>query len=398
MSQTGLGEVFNSNGCSIEYRRVEGPDACELFFLCRPSEKNAPAGRQAEAVYLAISEFLAAQGAPHQLIASETLFFQNIRRDLLDARAARARVLASALNITGHPAPIEIEQPPVSNDTHLEVIVHAIVGPRRFETNAVKTEINHPDQEHDAACGRLIELGGETRFYTGLVYGQGVDAYEQTQAMFKAAETLVRKAGLSFNDVMRTWIYFADMERDYAGFNRARRAFFQSRNVDPIPASTGIGAAFADTVPSICMSLYAASGAPPVSRSVMATPTLNEAPDYGSDFSRGMRVEERNRTSLYVSGTASLDENGATVHLAQFEQQAQRMLLNVAGLLEQQDADFSDICYAITYIKHAEDAPLLRDCFAEAGYLGFPNAIVVAPVCRSELLCETEALAVTARR
>ncbi len=63
---------------------------------------------------------------------------------------------------------------------------------------------------------------------------------------------------------------------------------------------------------------------------------------------------------------------------------------------EGQGAGFGDVVSAVTYVKHAEDAPRLREKFQEAGYAGFPNTFVHAPVCRPELLCETEALAVLA--
>jgi enamine deaminase RidA (YjgF/YER057c/UK114 family) len=129
----------------------------------------------------------------------------------------------------------------------------------------------------------------------------------------------------------------------------------------------------------------------------MTTPTLNEAPVYGSDFSRGMRIQESNKVALHISGTASLDETGKTLHLDDFEAQADRMLLNVAALLKEQGATFSDVVSAMTYLKHPADAQRLRQKFHEAGYDGFPNVVVQAPVCRPELLCETEALAVLAR-
>jgi enamine deaminase RidA (YjgF/YER057c/UK114 family) len=101
--------------------------------------------------------------------------------------------------------------------------------------------------------------------------------------------------------------------------------------------------------------------------------------------------------ALHISGTASLDETGKTVHLNDFEAQADRMLVNVAALLEGQGANFGDVVSAVTYLKHPEDAGRLRQKFQEAGYEGFPNVLVVAPVCRPELLCETEALAVLPR-
>jgi enamine deaminase RidA (YjgF/YER057c/UK114 family) len=245
--------------------------------------------------------------------------------------------------------------------------------------------------------GLRVQLGGEARMYAGGLYGRGDDSYAQTHAMLAVAESLLQQAGMDFGDVMRTWIYFPEMERDYAGFNRARREFFESRDVDPIPASTGIGAGLFPEEHDLCLGIYAVKGDNPPVRTVMTTPTLNEAPVYGSDFSRGMRVEESNRVSLHISGTASLDENGATVHVGDIDAQLDRMLVNVAALLQGQGAGFADVVSAITYLKQAEHAPRLRQKFRDAGYEGFPNVLVVAPVCRPELLCETEALAILPR-
>jgi enamine deaminase RidA (YjgF/YER057c/UK114 family) len=202
---------------------------------------------------------------------------------------------------------------------------------------------------------------------------------------------------MEFRDVMRTWIYLPEMERDYAGLNRARREFFTARGIDPIPASTGIGAGLVPEVHDICLGFYAVKSTAGTVRTVMTTPTLNEAPEYGSDFSRGMRVEERNKVSLLVSGTASIDESGSSVHVGDLEAQVDRMLVNVSALLEGQGAGFNDVVSAITYVKHPEDAPRLRQKFHEARFEGFPNVLVEAEVCRPELLCETELLAVLPR-
>jgi enamine deaminase RidA (YjgF/YER057c/UK114 family) len=215
--------------------------------------------------------------------------------------------------------------------------------------------------------------------------------------MFEVAETMLQQAGMNFSDVMRTWIYFPEMERDYAEFNRARRQFFESRGIDPVPASTGIGGRLASPDHKLCLGIYAVASTPPAERVVMTTPTLNEAPEYGSDFSRGMRVPETNKVSLLISGTASLDVTGATVCVGDFEGQARRMLLNVEALLKAQGASFDEVVSAITYVKHAEDAHRLQAIFQEVGYDRFPNVIVAAEVCRPELLCETELVAVKSR-
>jgi enamine deaminase RidA (YjgF/YER057c/UK114 family) len=130
----------------------------------------------------------------------------------------------------------------------------------------------------------------------------------------------------------------------------------------------------------------------------MTSPTLNEAVQYGADFVRGMKVVEANKVALHVSGTASIDEHGRTAHVGDFEAQADRMLVNIAALLEGQGADFGDVVSAITYLKHPADAGRLREKIHAAGFKGFPHALVAAPICRPDLLCETEALAVALRK
>jgi len=105
-------------------------------------------------------------------------------------------------------------------------------------------------------------------------------------------------------------------------------------------------------------------------------------------------VVETNKVALYVSGTASIDEHGRTAHPGDFEAQADRMFVNIAALLERQGADFGDVVSAITYLKHSADADRLRETLHAAGFEGFPHALVAAPICRSDLLCETEVLAV----
>ena len=129
----------------------------------------------------------------------------------------------------------------------------------------------------------------------------------------------------------------------------------------------------------------------------MSAPTLNEAMLYGSDFVRGMRMVETNKIALHVSGTASIDEAGRTAHPGDFEAQVDRMLVNVAALLEGQGATFGDVISAVTYLKRPTDAGRLRGKLHEAGFEGFPNVMVAASICRPELLCEVEVLAVRPR-
>src|SRR5205814_6640870 len=92
----------------------------------------------------------------------------------------------------------------------------------------------------------------------------------------------------------------------------------------------------------------------------MTTPSLNEAWSYGADFSRGLRVADANQVTLHVSGTASVDEAGRTAHVGDFAAQADRMLHNVASLLDRHGAGFPDLASGVAYLKRASDAAALR--------------------------------------
>jgi len=93
----------------------------------------------------------------------------------------------------------------------------------------------------------------------------------------------------------------------------------------------------------------------------------------------------------HVLGLPDLDP---TAHAGDFEAQVDRTLVNLAALLEGQGAGFGDVVSAVTYLKRPADAERLREKLRAAGFEGFPNALVAAPICRPELLCEVEAVAV----
>ncbi len=398
MSPHPAAETIETLGCKVLLRRVEGPEARELFFLCQPLGEGSEAGQQAEAIYRAILGVLEAEGGSYASVVCETLFLRRLRTNLEPVRTARQRVLAACERPSHRPATIEIEQPPLDERACLEVSVQAVLpnGPP-MKVDIIEARPACGCAECARSHGLRTQLGDEARLHAGGLYGPGDDAHEQTLAMFGVAEEILQQAGMEFRDVVRTWIHLREMDRDYADLNRARRAFFESRGIDPPPASTGIGGGPVPAQHDLCLGVYAVQAERPPVRTVMTAPTLNEAMLYGSDFARGMRMVETNKVALHVSGTASIDEVGRTVHPGDFEAQADRMLVNAAALLEGQGATFGDVVSATTYLKRPADAGRLREKLHEAGFEGFPNALVAAPICRPDLLCEAEALAVLPR-
>jgi enamine deaminase RidA (YjgF/YER057c/UK114 family) len=212
--------------------------------------------------------------------------------------------------------------------------------------------------------------------------------------MFRDAGQMLRNQRSSFLHVLRTWCYLADIDRDYDQFNASRNRFFKSENMTRLPASTGIGAGLLPTGNRCGMDLYALLNPQRASIEVMHASTLNEAPEYGSSFSRGMKLVLPGKTVLFISGTASVDEEGATVHVGDARQQIERMLLNVRELLTPQGATFADVVQGISYLKCLDDFAVFREVLDQQDLSQMPNSIVVADVCRPELLCEIEMIAI----
>src|SRR5690606_848513 len=156
------------------------------------------------------------------------------------------------------------------------------------------------------SAARVVSLGEQRALHATPVYGVGDDVYAQASTMFVAAERLLEACGMSFHDVVRTWIHLRDIDRDYDALNAARRDFFASRGIGLRPASTGVGGLPATAAHACGLSFHALRMPRSLPVTDMTTPLLNEAWSYGADFSRGLRVVDANKVALYVSGTASI--------------------------------------------------------------------------------------------
>lgn len=351
-------------------------------------------------MYHGILDVLEQHDASDANILTETVFLADPASLAEIARKARAETMPQQDRINPVAAKIEIGQRPLEQHAHLAISIHAFI-PSENNTSTldrIDAELPCNCSECAATHGTLLTSDNHSRFYTGAIYGSGENAYEQTLSMFESAKRLLTAAGMRFTDVARTWIYLREMERDYPLLNTARREFFESNDIVLAPASTGIGAGLVPEGHDICLVLYAEKGGDHGQKIVMKTPTLNEAPSYGADFSRGLRITSYDNDLLLVSGTASLDASGSSIHPDDAKAQADRMLLNIAELLKAQGADYSHIVSAITYIKHVRDSSIIMQQLKSNGFSGFPHSSVIAEVCRPELLCETEVLAVLPRQ
>jgi len=131
---------------------------------------------------------------------------------------------------------------------------------------------------------------------------------------------------------------------------------------------------------------------------------LDEAYDYGSSFSRGLRLDIGNVVILLISGTASIDEQGNTVHVGDFRGQCRRTYHNITGLLEAEGATWKDIVRTTCYLRDIErDYAAFNDertkFFRAQGLKPLPASTgIQAILCRPDLLIEIEAIAMYIKR
>jgi 2-iminobutanoate/2-iminopropanoate deaminase len=141
--------------------------------------------------------------------------------------------------------------------------------------------------------------------------------------------------------------------------------------------------------------------APIEKRAMTNLHVLNEAFCYDkpSSFSRGMRIDIGNVVILLISGTASIDEAGNTVHVGDFRAQCRRTYQNITGLLESEGASWHDIVRTSCYLRdidrdYAEFNEERTRFFAEQGLDPLPASTgIEAKLCRPDLLVEMEAIA-----
>jgi enamine deaminase RidA (YjgF/YER057c/UK114 family) len=131
---------------------------------------------------------------------------------------------------------------------------------------------------------------------------------------------------------------------------------------------------------------------------------LNEAPEYGSAFSRGLRIELQNYSILFISGTASVDEEGNTVYIKDIKAQCWRTYRNITALLESEGATWKDIvkttCYLRDIERDYEAFNSVRTAFFKwQGLDPLPASVgIQARLCREDLLVEIEAIAILKKK
>jgi len=141
---------------------------------------------------------------------------------------------------------------------------------------------------------------------------------------------------------------------------------------------------------------------PILKKAIRAPNTINEAHDYPkpSSFSRGLRLDIKGITILMISGTASVDEHGQSVHVGDFRAQTWRTYQNITALLEAEGGTWQDVVRTSCYLRDIERDygafnEIRTEFFKQQGLNPLPASTgIQAIICRPELLVEIEAMAI----
>ena len=117
--------------------------------------------------------------------------------------------------------------------------------------------------------------------------------------------------------------------------------------------------------------------------------------DYGSAFSRAARSIMPAGEIVFVSGTASIDAEGATTNIGDASGQINATIENVRAVLADMHCSDEDVVQVIAYCKTTEVERIFKS-FKNS--LPWPWITVICDICRPDLLFEIEATAMPRKR
>lgn len=247
----------------------------------------------------------------------------------------------------------------------------------------------------------LVKNGRYVSQWTGSITLPGGSSRKQTSQIWMDYIEKLNEHGFALADnCVRTWFFVQNIDVNYQGMVTARNEVFTAQGLTRqthFIASTGIGGRCADKNAYVMMDALAVGGLADGQVSYISAPThLNNTADYGVSFERGTKITYGDRSHIFISGTASIDNKGKVMYAGDIRRQTGRMLENVEKLLENADSCFADIMQASVYLRDIADYAVVNEILRKK-LPGVPYCIVYAPVCRPGWLIEMECIAMNGK-
>lgn len=252
-------------------------------------------------------------------------------------------------------------------------------------------------------------------FSGGLFSAQDASIGSKAERVFERLHEILKTEGLAINDIVRQWNYIehithiSEQGQNYQQFNDARSRFYElTQWQNGYPAATGIGA----NCGGVVVVIDAIKQSDKCSRAI-DNPLQLSAHSYtqkvlidGQDpqkkttpkFERARWVGDENQGMIYISGTAAI--RGENSLLADVMQQGVVTMENIEHLTSYENQEYNGVPYPAkceyemmrVYLKSSDNWQQISGWLKD-NYHCEDVAIVVADVCRAELLIEIEGIA-----
>jgi len=257
--------------------------------------------------------------------------------------------------------------------------------------------VNKAQLKKDDQC-TIMEHSLYRHLYHTQIHSRETDVAEQTKAVFEKYIQLLSAKGCTLEKhCQRTWVFVQGVDTQYAGMVVARRELFAREGLTRdthFIASTGIEGKYIYPETHVLLDAYAVQGLEPEQiRYLYASTHLNPTSQYGVTFERGTAIQYGERRHIFISGTASINNQGEIEHPMELLKQSDRMFSNIRSLLAEADADMNDVMHLIIYLRDISDYDTIA-AYMQHHYPQIPKVIVWAPVCRPGWLVEAECMAI----
>ena len=361
----------------LEIRSAKSASATEIYISAAPGQA-AQLRDQAREIFSGVRDVLHSKKA---FILQERVFSTPAATETI--RQARSETYGE---LDDGVAPSFLVAAEGSTGPIAGVQVHAI------STNN-EPEVVKLDQ---TGCGRILRTPGCTILTLSSISApQAGNNTQQARIMMEKGESVLKQFGADFLSVPRTWMWLKDILSWYDAFNKVRNDFFTERGLigagtrQSMPASTGIGLGPSNS--GYCgMDLIAVIEPTDCTQYLQVTGKQHCALNYGSAFSRASKSIMPAGQTVFVSGTASIDANGATTHIGDAQGQINATIENVRAVLSEMKCSEKDLVQVIAYCKTTQVEKVF-ETFRKA--LNWPLITVICDICRADLLFEIEATA-----
>ena len=243
------------------------------------------------------------------------------------------------------------------------------------------------------------------------------DTRKCAEAAFDIMGEILERENFSFNNIVRQWNYIGDILgmhngfQNYQIFNEVRTEYYSKyRTINGFPAATGVGMKYGGVYLDFC----AVKSDETVRIEPVTNPSQVNAYEYGQEvlkgrsagtgslknppqFERGLLVINKEVSTLFISGTASIigQETIGRGDVAEQTVVSIENLRRVADMRRIRNLTGKDDKgkYSLlrVYMQRQDDFGIVRDICKEQ-FKGSPIVFIEADICRDDLLTEIEAV------